>query len=79
MSLEEIKEAMKIHDIDQLLAYAKRIEPEELDEAVNLYEKYYEAELNVAQTIQNILAQVKSKRIKLKIPCEGSYTYKLEK
>lgn len=79
MCLEQIKEAMKEHNVDQLLAFAKRIEPEDLDEAIDLYEKYYECEVNVALTIQDILAKIRARRLKQKIPTEGSYTYTLEK
>lgn len=79
MALEDVKEAMKTHQIDNLLAYAKNIEPEDLDEAVNLYEKYYETELNIATSIQDILAQVKARRSKLKIPNIGNYSYELQK
>jgi hypothetical protein len=78
MSLEEIREAIKNVDIDQLLSFAKVIEQEEVDEALELYEKFYEKELNIALSIQDILTTVKSRTSKLKIPSTGNYTYKLE-
>jgi hypothetical protein len=79
MCIEEIKEAISAHDIEKLLSLTKRIEPEDVDEAVKLYEKFYEAELSIAKIIQDILAHVKSRRSKMKIPFLGNYTYKLEK
>lgn len=78
MVLEEVREAMKVNSIDQVLTYSKHVDREDADRAVQLYEKYYEKEFNITKTIQDILAQIKIRRIRNKIPNLGSYSYRLE-
>lgn len=78
MTLEDIKEAMKVNGIDQVLTYVKYIDPEDVNEAAQLYEKYYEKEFSITKTIQDILAQIKIRRVKNKIPSLGNYSYELE-
>jgi uncharacterized protein HemX len=78
MALEEVREAMRQNSIDQVLAHTKHMDREDLDEAVQLYERYYEKEFNITKTIQDILAQIKIRRAKNKIPNLGNYSYELE-
>lgn len=78
MVVEEIKEAVKNNSIDQVLALAKYITADEVDELLEIYEKYYMKELNISKTVQNILARIRTRRFKNIIPNTGCYTYKLE-
>lgn len=78
MPIEELKRIIESKNIDQIITYAKHIESEEINEALELYEKYYEKELHVAKTIQNILLKAKIARMKNKIPNTGNYSYELE-
>lgn len=79
MTIEEIKEAAEKRDIDRILSLAKYITSKEVDEALNIYDSFYEKESKIAQTIQDILARTRIMKNKKKIPSEGSYSYKLEK
>lgn len=78
MSLEDVKEAMRLNSIDEILTHAKHIDPEDIKEAVQLFERYYEKEFTIARTIQDILAQIKIRRVRNKIPNFGNYSYELE-
>lgn len=78
MTIEEIKEAAKNNKIDQLLSYAKYLENEEVDEALKIYEEYYNKEINIAKVAQDVVTKFKIRRMKHKIPNVGNYTYKLE-
>lgn len=78
MGIEELKEIIASNNIDKLISYSKCVKPEYVQEALRLYEKHYEKELDIAKTIQDILIQIKIKRIKNKIPNVGNYSYKLE-
>lgn len=79
MSLEDVKEAMRLKNIDEILTCAKYIDPLDLEEAVQLYERYYEKEFVITKTIQDILAQIKIRRSKNKIPNFGNCSYVLDK
>ena len=78
MSIEEIKEAVKNNKIDHLLSLVKYVDGEDVDEALKIYEEYYNKEANIAKTIQDIVNKFKIRRMKHKIPNNGNYTYKLE-
>lgn len=78
MPVEDVKEAIKNNRIDEVLVLAKYTTFEEVDEIVKLYEEYYNKELTISKTIQNILADVRIRRMKSVIPPTGCYTYRLE-
>jgi len=78
MGVEELKEIIASNNIDRLISYSKCVRPEDVQEALELYEKHYKKELDIAKTIQDILIQIKIKRVKNKIPNVGNYSYKLE-
>lgn len=78
MTMDKIHEAVKSNDIDWLLELTKDVSPETSGAAIAEYERYYQHELAIARTLQDILAQTKLNRSKRKIPETGSYSYNLE-
>ena len=77
MAIEEIREAVCNNDIDRLISIARSVDRDELKEAIEAYEAFYNHETIVAREIQNILSLAKIRRVKNKIPSTGSYTYRL--
>lgn len=78
MTMERICEAAKSNDIDSLLMLASDIPPESAGAAVAEYERYYNHELAIACTLQDILAKTKMSRTGRRLPTVGSYSYNLE-
>lgn len=78
MSIEEIKEATKNNNIDQLLSLTKYVDNDDVAEALKIYEEYYDKEVNIAKTVQDVVNKFKIRRMKHRIPNNGNYTYKLE-
>ena len=76
--IDRVKEAAANNDIDTLITLASSIPREELDVAIEEYERFYNRELSVSRDIQNIVAQSRIRRLRNKIPMHGSYTYELE-
>lgn len=77
---EEVRDAIKDRDIDQLLGLVKRVTVEDdVDEILRLYEDYYVREVEICKHLHVLLTQMRLRRSKNLIPNSGSYTFKLEK
>lgn len=77
MTIEDLKDAIKRNEIDTVITLAKNIEDDDLEVAIEEYEKYYNHEVAVSNEIQNIISMMRIRRVKNKIPSTGTYTYKL--
>ncbi len=76
--LDEIKKYVETRNVDKLISVVSEIPEDELLKSIELYEMFYNRELLIAKTLQDILAEFRIKRTKAKIPLEGNYTYILE-
>jgi transcription initiation factor TFIIIB Brf1 subunit/transcription initiation factor TFIIB len=76
--MDKIRKAVRTNKIDLILSEAKNIKREHLEEAVELYEKFYQKEFDVTRSIQNIMAKLRVNKFKYSIPNFGNYTYKID-
>lgn len=78
MAIEEARHAIRSNNIEHVLSVARNVPPEEAGEMLELYEAYYNKEMTIARIVQDILARIKARRVKEKIPNTGHYTCILE-
>ncbi|OQS55364.1 hypothetical protein EHP00_730 [Ecytonucleospora hepatopenaei] len=60
--IKEIKAAIESKNIDKLLTYTKDIPEEEIENAINLYEKFYEEEMGRSMFIYNFIQSIREYR-----------------
>ena len=76
MKLEQIRDAIRQNKIDRLVVGAKRIDRATIPEAIESYERYYDREMLIANTINELI--LRSRLATKEIPQKGVYTYTLE-
>lgn len=78
MALDGVKRAIAANRIDEVISAMRQTKPDEFQAVIEACGAYYDHELMVAQSIQDIVAYCRIRRSRKRIPAHGTFTYTLD-
>ncbi|KAL6120894.1 hypothetical protein NUSPORA_02293 [Nucleospora cyclopteri] len=76
--MQQIKEAVKNRDVDELLNLTKKIEDKDVEEALKLYEEFYLKESEITKFVFQFTNETRVRKERRKFVDIGFCTYELE-
>lgn len=77
-NFESLQRALKTRDLDNMIFYAPKVEPEHIDESIKELERFYMKEVDVINFVWDVLALSKQRKSYVALPESGCFDIKLD-